>query len=479
MSEELGTPKVFVSYSWKPEKHKDFVKKIADRLIQEAGIEVILDRYELNVGDDKYAFMERMVTDTTVNKVLIFSNKIYAQKANDRKGGVGTESTIISKEVYSKVKQDKFIPIVLEKDDMEEPYFPVFMQSRIYIDFSKDEIVEEEYERLVRFIYNKPIDIKPALGKPPKYLIEKDFQVSSTHYKVERIKTAVSDLKPNAIILIEEYYEYFFEILSKMKIEDDTSDHPEDEKVYNMIIATKHLRNEFLEVFETMLKLPAVTYVDMFHRIVEQWSDLIALEETYYNERQDRRSSQHYKFLFRELFMYIITIAIKKEKFELVASLTIDPYYIRNSTVNRDHRNFTFLDNKISSIDHERNQRLKTGKKSLSTNIFIERMDYKNFKFDDLYQTDRLLNYLALIQEPYSYWQAHLTMWDLRKISLMKKAESRKFFDKVKVIFGVDTVEELKQKIESISDPKRRAMQMDYYNEDIFVGLNVQNLAKI
>jgi hypothetical protein len=56
--------------------------------------------------------MERMVTDASVSHVLVISDKQYAQKADARKAGVGTESQIISKEVYEKVDQSKFIPIV-------------------------------------------------------------------------------------------------------------------------------------------------------------------------------------------------------------------------------------------------------------------------------------------------------------------------------------------------------------------------------
>ena len=56
--------------------------------------------------------MERMVTDPTVTKVLIFSNKSYAEKADARQHGVGTEAQILSAELYGKVQQEKFIPIV-------------------------------------------------------------------------------------------------------------------------------------------------------------------------------------------------------------------------------------------------------------------------------------------------------------------------------------------------------------------------------
>ena len=50
-----------------------------------------------------------MVSDTEIQKVLIISDKKYADKANGRDGGVGTETQIISAEVYKNRQQEKFV----------------------------------------------------------------------------------------------------------------------------------------------------------------------------------------------------------------------------------------------------------------------------------------------------------------------------------------------------------------------------------
>jgi len=105
-----------MSYSWTDQEHTDWVVALAERLMGDA-IEVVLDRWDLREGHDKYVFMEKMVTDATVTKVLMICDKGYKAKADDRAGGVGTESQIISAEVYGKVAQEKFIPVVVEHDD--------------------------------------------------------------------------------------------------------------------------------------------------------------------------------------------------------------------------------------------------------------------------------------------------------------------------------------------------------------------------
>ena len=103
-------PKVFISYSWTTPKFRDQVRQWADRLAAD-GVDIILDQYDLKEGDDKYAYMEKMVTDPSVSHVLMFIDKRYAEKADARSAGVGTESQIISKEIYQKVVQSKFVPI--------------------------------------------------------------------------------------------------------------------------------------------------------------------------------------------------------------------------------------------------------------------------------------------------------------------------------------------------------------------------------
>ena len=81
------TPKVFISYSWTSPGHQALVKQWADQLLSD-GVDVVLDIYDLKEGNDKYVFMERMVTDEAVTHVLVVSDKGYSEKADARKAGL-------------------------------------------------------------------------------------------------------------------------------------------------------------------------------------------------------------------------------------------------------------------------------------------------------------------------------------------------------------------------------------------------------
>jgi hypothetical protein len=143
------TPKIFISYCWSSPSHEDWVIALAERLVSD-GVEVVLDKWDLKEGQDKFNFMETMVKSTDIHKVLIILDEKYSEKAEQRTGGVGTETQIISPKIYENVSQEKFIPIVKEKDENGKAYVPTYLEGRIYIDLSEQNNFEETYEKLLK-----------------------------------------------------------------------------------------------------------------------------------------------------------------------------------------------------------------------------------------------------------------------------------------------------------------------------------------
>ena len=155
-------PKVFISYSWTSEEYKASVLQLAEALVDNS-IDVILDRWDLHAGHDKYAFMEQSIEKA--DKVLVLCDKKYTEKANAREGGVGTETAIITPNVYENHEQEKFIPVIME----DFKCVPTYLKSRLGIDF-RDGHRDQGFEELLHTIYNKPLHVKPPLGKPPAWL---------------------------------------------------------------------------------------------------------------------------------------------------------------------------------------------------------------------------------------------------------------------------------------------------------------------
>ena len=171
---KLGNPKVSVSYST---PKQDWVENLSKRL-REVGVDTTVDIWDLKPGHDINVFMEEMVRDDTIDYVLIICDKTYMDKANNRKGGVGTETTIISSELYGKPEQEKFIPIVIEKDNNGIACVPTYLKSRKYIDFSTEDKFESSYKELLDHIYGE--NNKPPLGEKPQWINTEGNGLSKT-----------------------------------------------------------------------------------------------------------------------------------------------------------------------------------------------------------------------------------------------------------------------------------------------------------
>src|ERR1700680_2275086 len=144
----MSNPKLFISYSWSSPDHEKGVLTFAEELISQS-INVVLDKGDLKPGHDANAFMETMVTDRHVTKVVLVCDKQYAEKSNKRSGGAGTEAQIITPELYAKREQDKFVAVIRERDDDAKAYLPAYYGSRIYFDLSNPSTYATEFENLV------------------------------------------------------------------------------------------------------------------------------------------------------------------------------------------------------------------------------------------------------------------------------------------------------------------------------------------
>lgn len=195
-------PKAFISYSWTSPEHEEWVLKLATEL-REVGVDVILDKWDLRAGHDAITFMEQMVANPEIKKVILVCDRKYVEKTDGRAGGVGTEAQIISPAIYAKADQDKFVAVTTEIGPDGKPFLPTYYKSRIYIDLTGDEVYAQNFEQLVRWIYDKPIHVKPALGKPPAFLAENDAPALANTALHRRAVDAIKNAKPFAKGAIE------------------------------------------------------------------------------------------------------------------------------------------------------------------------------------------------------------------------------------------------------------------------------------
>ena len=160
----LQQPKVFISYSWDSESHKEWVKRLTDSLI-ENGVDAHLDQYDLDLGDRLPKYMENQITNSDF--VLIICTENYKKKADNRKSGVGYEGHIISGELLLSADEKKFIPI-LRSDDIFN-IMPIFLAGKLGVRLKDDFSVDDNaFQDLLATLFNVKIKSKPKLGEIPE-----------------------------------------------------------------------------------------------------------------------------------------------------------------------------------------------------------------------------------------------------------------------------------------------------------------------
>src|SRR5438270_1362333 len=155
-------PKVFVSYSHDSDLHKDWVLKLATRLVAN-GVDVLLDQWDLTLGSDLPRFIESGLT--TSDRVLAICTSQYVEKANAGLGGVGYEKMILTDQLMRNINSDRIIPAI--RGNSLDPPVPTFLRSKMRIDFRNDLAYEEKYAELLRDIHGQGVKPRPPLGANP------------------------------------------------------------------------------------------------------------------------------------------------------------------------------------------------------------------------------------------------------------------------------------------------------------------------
>jgi tRNA U34 5-carboxymethylaminomethyl modifying GTPase MnmE/TrmE len=141
-------PRIFISYSHDNGTHKNWVLNLATRL-NANGVDLVFDQWDLRLGSDLPLFMESGLSDA--DRVIMICSGNYVQKANEGKGGVGYEKMIMTADLLKCIDSNKIIPLIRENKSTKKT--PIFLGSKVYIDFNDDDQFEKKYEELIREIH--------------------------------------------------------------------------------------------------------------------------------------------------------------------------------------------------------------------------------------------------------------------------------------------------------------------------------------
>lgn len=157
----MSIPKVFISYSHDSQEHKKWVLDLATRL-RNNGVDAIIDQWELRPGDDLPHFMETHLANS--DYVVMICTENYVNKANSGIGGVGYEKMIVTADLLSNIDANKVVPVIRQYGTYK---VPIFLKTKLFINFSDDKDYEFNFDELVRTFHDSPLFKKPEVGNNP------------------------------------------------------------------------------------------------------------------------------------------------------------------------------------------------------------------------------------------------------------------------------------------------------------------------
>lgn len=454
----MANPKTFISYSWTSPDHESWVLNLATEL-REVGVDVILDKWDLKEGHDAIKFMEQMVSNPEIKKVILICDRKYAEKTDGRSGGVGTEAQIISPAIYSKSDQDRFVAVITEFGPDDKPYLPTYYKGRIYIDLSGDEVYAQNFEQLVRWIFDKPVHVKPALGKAPSFLLDDQAPGIANAALHRRVVDAIRNAKPFAKGAIEEYLDACVVTLESFRIA-TVGETDFDDKVVKSIDEFLPQRGQLIEFFVALVQNRDTQETrQQLHRFFEK---LIPYLDAPKGMQQWRDSDfDNYAFIIHELFLYLIAIALRYECFELASHLMRQPYYVSNSRrgANSNILAFTAVRVYLESLQ-QRNRRLKTNRASIHADMLEKRSHASGVEFQHLMQADFVLFVRAsldTLRGGGEQWWPETLLYCERQSSafeIFARARSTEYFKKVARLLDIKGKQDLADMLLGFQDQK-------------------------
>lgn len=375
MKSTIEHPKVFISYAWGSEDYRLKVRSFATDLMGN-GIDVLLDQWSLKEGNDTYAFMEQSVTDATITNVLILLDPVYEKKANERHGGVGTETQIISPEIYNKVKQEKFLPVIFERGENGEIPKPQYLKTMLHFDLSQEEKYDSEYQRLVKRLYGIEIVEKPELGKKQSWLEEKSILPTKILTGYECLKQQKSDN-----IKKDEYRNFLFAVKEKIVnfSKDELGGSVSADEYIELYADTKLYRDDFLHLLKYSF------YVPEAYKIIASVMEEICVEI----KDKGGYEGEVMRTLLHEIFIYVVAFYLKNKNSDAVSYILSKTYFVGRYGYNEDQSFDVFYDHN-ENLDGAVSQ--KDGKNYYSgtanywiNNINVEICNRNEFVFADIF----------------------------------------------------------------------------------------------
>ena len=444
---KIDHPKVFISYAWTDDDFSSKVAGFVNRLRMD-GIDTVFDQTDLKFGNSMIQFMECSVRDANITNVLLLLTPEYKEKADLKKGGVGTETQIISTEVYENVDNTKFIPIVFDtRGKTYKDCLPIYLKTRFFIDLSNIENYENNYNSLVRTLYGVPSAVKQPLGSKPEW-VDNPESLNYDHNTISALRSYTANHSDKFIFY--ETKKYSHNCLNQIKsINFENEYNPNFFKgEYGKLIP---IRNTFLNLLYEI-----ISNEDIFDYLLDFFESL-----TSYIEETKATNGLQYKatlliILKHELIISCIAILYKANRYSIINRLISSSYisFTDNLGVAFDSYFYSYSHLDVYNFCEKLNVSIGNNRKLVSglADYWVHNTCTPLISAEDFANADVLISNIsyALNKQwfPKTYIYVTSTPDWLRKIAVALTSKS--LSTRLLPLFGVENLDALKNMIEKL-----------------------------
>ena len=306
---------------------------------------------------------------------------------------------------------------------------PAYYTSRVYVDFSDRGRYSESFERLLRWIENKPSHKKPDLGKLPSYLTDEEGVISlGTNASKRRAYDAIVGMKEHAYPATREYFELFTEELEKFRL--SMSVDPLSDEFMKNVESLVPYRDECLGVVKVITRyVHDDRFLELVHEFFERFLQYFEAPEGLVSYKEI--AFDNYKFFAHELFLHCGAVFVEERRPDLFNILVGIQYYLRRrADFGGDPLvDFTEFRQRLKSLEF-RKGKLAPRRLSLVADMIKERTPSTGMNFRKIMQIDFLLFLradLADSSESRRWWPETLVYleFDNRVFEVFERSRSR------------------------------------------------------
>lgn len=428
---EPQRPHVFITYSWGSEFHQGKVLNLATELARSCHVE--LDQWSLSRGENTNAFMERIVNDPRVTKVVVICDRNYAEKSRAGKGGVGTETTIMSGEVYEQMKsrhrQDdaapiKFIPVVFEFDAEGRPYMPVMFSGAMYVDMSTEETFTANLEDLLRDLWGRPRLTRPEPVEIPAFMTGPEVSLPSTSGRWRQLQ---SKLEQGNVTQAEAALQGFLEAaLEQWATVQLVSAHgaTDVEALRAELLKFRPLRDE-LEVAFTRLARQRVlddatlvrTLTEFFERAAQQREAF--LESAGQNLRHSEWTVGHLDLVIYESVLLVLAAFLQARRWDAARQLSEVRVFVRSPF---EHERVRTLTRFIPESQLFESLQRQTGSRAYSEVGKILEERASQLSFDRMCEAESVVFLQSILGQHERFYPVTVPYWNRRVFEMFRRS---------------------------------------------------------